>query len=121
MQNEPQNEKHNQHHNGRNRQTGNIALAEFKEAVILGQTADRVAVGIYQSQTTENSHRRQGCDKGRHLAVGNYQAVDTAQCSTDEAGQHDTEYRIHTALDKAAHECTRKRKNTADGQINTAG
>ena len=121
MQDEPQNEKHNQHHNCRNRQTGNIALAEFKEAVILRQAADRVAVGIYQSQTTENGHGRQGCDKGRHLAVGNYQAVDTAQCSTDEAGQHDTEYRIHAALDKAAHERAGKRQNTADGQINTAG
>lgn len=42
VQDEPQNEKHNQHHNGRNRQTSNIALAEFRKR----SSSDRLLIGL---------------------------------------------------------------------------
>ena len=121
MQHKPKNKEHNQHHNRRNRQTGNVALAKLQEGIAVTQIADRVTISINKSQATENCHRSQRCDERCHLAVGNNQAVDTAERRTNEAGQHDTKNRIHAALDKAAHKCAGQRQNTADRQVNAAG
>lgn len=120
VQDEEQNEEGNEHEDRRNGNARHVALTEAGEDGIFGEAADRVAVRIDQRGAAVHGHGGKRRNEGRHLAVGNDDAVHSAEAEADEGRHDDCHFRIHAGGDHAGQESAGEREDAPDGQVNAA-